>query len=1441
MLVSPWLSRFRNRLFSQSRRGRRSVEQLESRTYLTVSGILVGTELTVFVDDGDDIAIQNNATTGEVQVLTGGTAVTTVPTVQSSLLTLLQVRAGDDANAIDVSAVTSADFSGLAATGSIIVEGGDGDDTITGSADFGEDLRGQDGNDVITADAGNDTIDGGDGNDSITAGDGNDSIDGDDGADTISGGTGNDSITGGDGADSIMGDAGLDTIDGGQGGDFIDGGTEDDRINSMSGDDTVNGGAGDDSVLAGSGNDDVSGDDGNDTLDGQGGDDTLSGMAGSDSLRGGSSNDVADGGAGNDTINGQGGRDTLTGGTEDDTLFGGGGDDLILAGEGDDVARGQGGSDTILGGGGSDSLAGNAGNDFVSSFIAEDTGGAANATVSVSAISVSESNGGATTADFAISLSNVSGGSVTIAFSTQDGTATAGSDYVAFSGSVVFLTGENQKSVSIPILDDVVVEGDETFDLLLSSTTTALIGTTRATATIVDNDVVVPIGFPGSGPLISNSNQSVAGPIQLDEAVATGQVRTIPAEYLVTPHNPHDDIPDDHDHEDDIPDNHAHVDHVHDDHLLDDHDHLAGIPADHSHDGDDEIDQTGQPFRASNRWTTTATDGGGLGQGDATILTWGIVPEGTTTQAGCGAAANQTSNLIVTLDNIYNETASGPDVTNRTWFALFQSVFDRFEEISGLDFEFEPNDDGIAISGANVGILGTRPDIRIVGHDIPAPTIGCNFFPNHGDMALDTAGTGFFNNTTMNSRGLRNTVSHELGHGIGFSHVLPVDQTKLMEPTITFAFDGPQFDDILGVHRQYGDVNETATGNDTAATATSLGGVGFGQSLTIGTDGLDTTVDFAEVNFVSVDGTSDTDVYAVTLPAGAIVDISLTPVGPTYLEGAQPPPATPPPVAFDTSILNDLTLEFLDSDGTTVLGSSNVAGTGGAESLMGISLPSEGTYFVQITGSIDDVQMYQLDFSTTAATPPSPPTGLVDDTTGDTLEGGTGRDMILGSNGPDTIDGSAGNDSIQAFAGDDSIDGGSGNDTIDAGSGNDTINGQGGDDVINGSTGDDLVIWNGSGNGVDTIAESLGTQSLLVQGSSAANTFVVDSVVSGDNTVLRVSEGSASITTSQTVGEVTILGGGGADMITVNSISQVRPQFLLIDGQAGNDTITAANSQIGRVFLELRGGDDDDTITGSRDGDDIFGDAGNDLLNGGDGADSLDGGTGLDVLNGDAGNDTLFGNLDNDTLNGGDGDDSADGGFGNDNIDGQNGSDTLDGGFGNDTLNGSSGNDLVEGGPDNDRVLGGSGNDSLDGGTGDDTIRGQSGADLVKGGDGDDSILGDGGNDVIDGGDGNDTIDAGNGADIVDAGDGNDSVNGMSGRDTLLGSDGDDTLIGGGSVDQIFGGDGADTLRGNGSTDKFNSGEGGQAPQDLEAGETDDQNLMVQMSVLQALAELNGF
>ena len=34
------------------------------------------------------------------------------------------------------------------------------------------------------------------------------------------------------------------------------------------------------------------------------------------------------------------------------------------------------------------------------------------------------------------------------------------------------------------------------------------------------------------------------------------------------------------------------------------------------------------PFRLRNRWSATATDGGGLQQGDTTTLTWSIVDDG---------------------------------------------------------------------------------------------------------------------------------------------------------------------------------------------------------------------------------------------------------------------------------------------------------------------------------------------------------------------------------------------------------------------------------------------------------------------------------------------------------------------------------------------------------------------------------------------------------------------------------------------------------------------------------------------------------------------------------------------------------------------------------------------------------------------------------------------
>ncbi len=91
-----------------------------------------------------------------------------------------------------------------------------------------------------------------------------------------------------------------------------------------------------------------------------------------------------------------------------------------------------------------------------------------------------------------------------------------------------------------------------------------------------------------------------------------------------------------------------------------------------------------------------------------------------------------------------------------------------------------------------------------------------------------------------------------------------------------------------------------------------------------------------------------------------------------------------------------------------------------------------------------------------------------------------------------------------------------------------------------------------------------------------------------------------------------------------------------------------------------------DFLLGSNIGDRISGLGGSDTLLGYEGNDTLIGGLG---------NDTLIGGLGNDALNGGLGNDALNGRAGNDALNGLAGADKLNGGTGNDTLNGGTGND----------------------------------------------------------------------------------------------------------------------------------------------------------------------
>ena len=367
-------------------------------------------------------------------------------------------------------------------------------------------------------------------------------------------------------------------------------------------------------------------------------------------------------------------------------------------------------------------------------------------------------------------------------------------------------------------------------------------------------------------------------------------------------------------------------------------------------------------FNDTDRWNRTATNTSTLAQGDPTIIRWSVVPDGTPISGYNGEAAAP-SNLRSWLAGIYGSNTTSTAAADQPWFSVLKSVFDRWSALTGVEYVYEAADDGASLGSASNGIIGRRGDVRISGHYIDGPSniLAYNFYPTVGDMVLDTGDT-FFNNTANNSLRLRNTMAHEAGHGLGLDHVTPVNGTKLMEPTISLNYDGPQADDILAVNRGYGDRLEKNGGNNTAATATSLG--------TGSTFSFDT---------LSIDDDSDVDWFQFTVGAGSSVSVNLTPTGSTYTSGS---------AQFNALAQSNLAFAIYSGNGSTLLTTVNATAAGSAESLAGYNLPGSGTYYVKVTGSANAAQMYKLTGSISGVVSTTAPeiavldgaTNIVDDT-----------------------------------------------------------------------------------------------------------------------------------------------------------------------------------------------------------------------------------------------------------------------------------------------------------------------------------------------------------------------------------------------------------------------------------------------------------------------------
>ena len=109
--------------------------------------------------------------------------------------------------------------------------------------------------------------------------------------------------------------------------------------------------------------------------------------------------------------------------------------------------------------------------------------------LAVADASVEEAAGAALA--FRVTLAPPVGGPVTVDWATADGSAVAGVDYTAGSGTLTFLAGETEKTISVAVLDDDHDEGSETMTLTLSNPSSGVaLGDAEATGTIGNTDLM---------------------------------------------------------------------------------------------------------------------------------------------------------------------------------------------------------------------------------------------------------------------------------------------------------------------------------------------------------------------------------------------------------------------------------------------------------------------------------------------------------------------------------------------------------------------------------------------------------------------------------------------------------------------------------------------------------------------------------------------------------------------------------------------------------------------------------------------------------------------------------------------------------------------------------------------------------------------------------------
>ncbi len=107
-------------------------------------------------------------------------------------------------------------------------------------------------------------------------------------------------------------------------------------------------------------------------------------------------------------------------------------------------------------------------------------------TISIADKSDSEDSGNLV---FTVKLSSASSEIITVDYNTSNDTAIAGVDYTALSGTITFNPGVTTQTITIPILDDFVVESTDQFFVNLTNSTNASIADNKAIGKITNDDI----------------------------------------------------------------------------------------------------------------------------------------------------------------------------------------------------------------------------------------------------------------------------------------------------------------------------------------------------------------------------------------------------------------------------------------------------------------------------------------------------------------------------------------------------------------------------------------------------------------------------------------------------------------------------------------------------------------------------------------------------------------------------------------------------------------------------------------------------------------------------------------------------------------------------------------------------------------------------------------